>query len=161
MHHKTNFTTLFSPHSFWDSLCYVDKSWYRNFSNMNGVTVEKHDGKSGIFAHFCCSDTVLQNYIHVKGTLSRDFRPPVFSSNNSIWALDPRIKAFLHMASYSRRYSTMKLIFCGQECQWHWRQLCKFVKMVSGVNDTAERWWAVSMTPLTIGGRCQWHRWPK
>jgi hypothetical protein len=27
--------------------------------------------------------------------------------------------------------------------------------MVGGVNDTDDRWWAVSMTPLTSGGRCQ------
>jgi hypothetical protein len=35
---------------------------------------------------------------------------------------DTRVIAFLHMASYSRRYSTMKLIFL----------------VVSGVNDTAD-----------------------
>jgi hypothetical protein len=45
-----------------------------------------------------------------------------FSSNNSIRAPDTQVKAFLHMASYSRRYSTIKSTF--------------FV--VSGVNDTAD-----------------------
>jgi hypothetical protein len=29
------------------------------------------------------------------------------------------------------------------------------IPMVGGVNDTAGYWWAVSMTPLTSGGRCQ------
>jgi hypothetical protein len=43
-----------------------------------------------------------------KGTVSRDFRPLVFSSNNPTWAPDSQLKAFLHMASNSRRYSTFK-----------------------------------------------------
>jgi hypothetical protein len=30
--------------------------------------------------------------------------------------------------------------------------------MVGGVNETADRWWVVSVTPLTTGGRYQWHR---
>jgi hypothetical protein len=63
-----------------------------------------------IFFHVRYDKTGLS----IKGTLSRD----------------------LHMASYSRRYSTMKLIF-----------------VVSGVNDTADRWWAVSMTCADQGGR--------
>jgi hypothetical protein len=25
------------------------------------------------------------------------------------------------------------------------------------VTDTADQWWAVSMTPLTTGRQCQWH----
>jgi hypothetical protein len=45
-----------------------------------------------------------------------------FSSNNSIWALDKRVKAFLHMASYSRRYTTMK----------------STLFVVSSFNDTAD-----------------------
>jgi hypothetical protein len=48
--------------------------------------------------------------VFFKGILSRDFRPPVFSSNNPILALDSRVKAILHMATNSRRYSTMKSI---------------------------------------------------
>jgi hypothetical protein len=52
-------------------------------------------------------------YIHIfiyiiKGTLIRDFRPLVFSSNNSPKAPDTRVKAFLNMASNSRRKSTIK-----------------------------------------------------
>jgi hypothetical protein len=102
------------------------------------------------------------------------------------------------MASYLRRYSTMKSIFwwsavsmisltSGQHYQWYrW-------PLVGGVNDTddqggrsvtfwldpdphseksgagsdlnlalsqsgtADQWWAVSITPLTIAGWCQWH----
>jgi hypothetical protein len=27
--------------------------------------------------------------------------------------------------------------------------------VISGVNETADQWWAVSMTPLTSSGRCQ------
>jgi hypothetical protein len=47
------------------------------------------------------------------------------------------------MASYSRRYSTMKSIFFGQRCHWHcWPLVC-------GVNYTTDHWWSVSMTPLT------------
>jgi hypothetical protein len=32
--------------------------------------------------------------------------------------------------------------------------------VVSGVNDTAHHWSAVSMTLPTTGQRCQWYRWP-
>jgi hypothetical protein len=72
--------------------------------------------------------------IDLKGPCHEIFELRFFSSNNSIWALDPWVKAFLHtMTSYLRRYSTMKSIFCG----------------VSSVNDTADHYSAVSMTPLT------------
>jgi hypothetical protein len=63
-----------------------------------------------------------------------------FSSNNSIWASDPRFKAFLHMASYSRRYSTRKSTFwwsavsmtSGQRCHWHcWPQKNRFQSRIS------------------------------
>jgi hypothetical protein len=57
--------------------------------------------------------------IFLKGPSHEIFDLRFFSSNNSIWTLDPRVKAFLHMASCSRRYSTKKSIFCGQRCQWH------------------------------------------
>jgi hypothetical protein len=53
----------------------------------------------------------------------RDFRPPVFFIKQLYLVLGPLAKAFLHMASYSRRYLTMKSIF--------------FV--VRGVNDTADQ----------------------
>jgi hypothetical protein len=79
---------------------------------------------------------ILYNYHNctpLKGPCHEIFDLRFFSSNHSIWAPDPRAKAFLHMASNSRRYSTKKSIF----------------------------WWsAVSMSPLTTGGRYQWHRWP-
>jgi hypothetical protein len=32
--------------------------------------------------------------------------------------------------------------------------------VVGGVNDIADQWWAVSMTPLTSGGQFQLHHWP-
>jgi hypothetical protein len=32
--------------------------------------------------------------------------------------------------------------------------------MVGGVNYTSDQWWAVSITPLASGGRCQLHLWP-
>jgi hypothetical protein len=54
----------------------------------------------------------------LKGPCHEIFDLRFIASNNSIWALDPRVKAFLQMTSYSRRYSTMKSIF-----------------VVSGVND--------------------------
>jgi hypothetical protein len=47
----------------------------------------------------------------LKGPCHEIFDLRFFSSNNSIWAADPRAKAFLHMVSDSRRYSTMKSIF--------------------------------------------------
>jgi hypothetical protein len=31
--------------------------------------------------------------------------------------------------------------------------------VVGSVNDTANHCWAVSITPQTSGGRCQWHHW--
>jgi hypothetical protein len=64
------------------------------------------------FLHLRNLMNMCLNKTTIKETLSRDFRPLVFFSlNNSIWALDPRVKAFLHMTAYSRRYSTMKSIF--------------------------------------------------
>jgi hypothetical protein len=88
--------------------------------------------------------------ITLKGPCHEIFDLWFFSSNNSIWAPDTRFKDFLHMASYSRRYSTMKsTFFGGQQCHWHRPPL------VSGVNDTAEFSYkvcivesAVSLTPL-------------
>jgi hypothetical protein len=64
----------------------------------------------------------------LKGPCHEIFDLRFFSSNNSNWALDPRVKAFFHMTSYSLRYSTMKSNFL---------------------------WSAVSMTPLSPGQRCQ------
>jgi hypothetical protein len=32
--------------------------------------------------------------------------------------------------------------------------------VVGCVNDTADQWWAVSMTPLNSGQQYQWHHWP-
>jgi hypothetical protein len=88
---------------------------------------------SGSTPLFNATTMYLQyNQPSLKGTLSRDFRPFFIEQlHHSIWAPDPRAKAFLHMASNSRRYSTMKSIFL---------------------------WSAVSMTPLTGSGRCQCHR---
>jgi hypothetical protein len=40
----------------------------------------------------------------------------------------------------------------------YWHFVKKFsgrFKMVGGVNETADRWWVVSVTPLTTGGRYQ------
>jgi hypothetical protein len=52
------------------------------------------------------------------------------------------------------RIQPCKLCTKTLRCQWHrW-------SVVGGVNDTTEKWWAVSMTPRKSGGRCQWHRWP-
>jgi hypothetical protein len=64
---------------------------------------------------------VIVSAFYLKGPCHEIFDLRFFSSNNSIWAPDPRVKAFLHMASYSRRYSTRKSTFL----------------VVSGVNDTA------------------------
>jgi hypothetical protein len=45
------------------------------------------------------------NFLFIKGTVSRDFRPSVFfPSNNTPWAPDSRAKAFLNSASNSPRY---------------------------------------------------------
>jgi hypothetical protein len=58
----------------------------------------------------------------LKGPCHEIFDLWFFSSNNSIWAPDTRFEAFLHMTSYLRRYSTMKLTFL----------------VVSGVKATAD-----------------------
>jgi hypothetical protein len=58
----------------------------------------------------------------LKGPCHETFDLWFFSSNNSIWAPDTRVKAFLHMDSYPIRYSTMESTFL----------------VVSGVNDTAD-----------------------
>jgi hypothetical protein len=52
----------------------------------------------------------------LKGTVSRDFRPSGFSSNNTLWAPYSRAKAFLNSASNSRRYdrfSNAKIVHAG------------------------------------------------
>jgi hypothetical protein len=75
-----------------------------------------------------------------------------FSSNNSIWATDPRVKVFLNINSNSPRLSTLKCPFFWQSCQWH------RLPLVGAVNDTADHWWAVSMISLINSEQCQWHR---
>jgi hypothetical protein len=40
----------------------------------------------------------------LKGPVSRDFQPSVFSSKNTPWAPDSRAKVFLNSASNSPRY---------------------------------------------------------
>jgi hypothetical protein len=59
----------------------------------------------------------------IKGTLSRDFRPPVFFIKQ------------LHLGHgfVFAEIFDYEIGFC----------------VVSGVNDTPDHWWAVSMTPLT------------
>jgi hypothetical protein len=64
--------------------------------------------------------------IEFKGTLIIYLR--FFHLTTPFGPLTHGLKPFLHMTSYSRRYSTMKSIFL---------------------------WSAVSMKPLTSGGRCQ------
>jgi hypothetical protein len=78
---------------------------------------------------------------------------------------------------------SMMPLTLAEWCQWHcWFNYANFVQKLNGVidtadqwwavsrhhwpvvgsvNDTADQWWVVSMTPLTGGGWCQWHRWPK
>jgi hypothetical protein len=43
--------------------------------------------------------------VRIKGTVSRDFRPLVFSSNNTRWSTDSWAKAVSNIDSYSRRNS--------------------------------------------------------
>jgi hypothetical protein len=59
---------------------------------------------------------------YFKGTVSRDFPPLVFSSNNPIWAPDSQVKAILNMASNSRSFSTKSVaqrtpLWPTQRCQ--------------------------------------------
>jgi hypothetical protein len=70
--------------------------------------------------------------ILLKGTASHDFQPQVSLSNNSSWDTDPWVKAFFNIDLYSPWNSTLKSLIL----------------------------WAVSMTTLSFGGRCQLHRWP-
>jgi hypothetical protein len=67
----------------------------------------------------------------LKGPCHEIFDRQFFSSNNSIWALDPR-------ALFAYGFVFAKIF--NYEIDFF---------VVSGVNDTADRWWAVSMTPLT------------
>jgi hypothetical protein len=62
---------------------------------------------------------------------------------------------------------------CGQRCQWHrwpgWQiriiltgsrsilQKIRCLNLTLSHSDTADQCWAVSMTPLTLAGWCQWH----
>jgi hypothetical protein len=106
----------------------------------------------------------------LKGTLSRDLQPPVFLSNNSIWALDPLVKAFLHMALYLQRYLTMKLflfVFSSvNDTAYQGGRYISFwldpdphskrtgagsnLNLTFSHSGTADQWWAVSMTLLTF-----------
>jgi hypothetical protein len=54
-------------------------------------------------------DRIWAGIVHIKGTRSQDFRPTIFSSKHSIWALIPRDKAFLHMASYLQIYNEVDI----------------------------------------------------
>jgi hypothetical protein len=63
-------------------------------------------------------------------------------SNNSqftSWDTDPRVSLFVFAEKFDF-------------------EIADFV--VSGVHDTANSWWPMSMTLLARGGRCHWHRWP-
>jgi hypothetical protein len=110
-------------------------------------------------------------YYVIKGTLSQDFRPPVFfSSNNSTWATDPRVKAFLKMTSDSRRYSTMKSIFLWSALSItpltrvadpYWLDpdpysqksgAGSYLNLTLSDSGSADQWWAVLMTPQTLAG---------
>ena len=42
---------------------------------------------------------------HVKGTILRDFRPPVFSSFEPVWANDQRVKIFSILVTFSQSSS--------------------------------------------------------
>jgi hypothetical protein len=94
-----------------------------------------------------------------------------FSSNNPTWAPDSRVKAFLHMASNTRRYLTLKspilapavsmtpriqlrkLCSRRQRGQWyHWSRLSCF-------NGTAGAAQSVSFAPLRRHQRYHWHCW--
>jgi hypothetical protein len=70
-----------------------------------------------------------------KGTVSRDFRPLVFFTNQPHLGLKP-FRIWLCIRRENRHYSSF-----------------------SGVNYTAETVSTVSITPLKPFLRCQWHRW--
>jgi hypothetical protein len=71
-------------------------------------------------------------FLHLKEPCHEIFDHWFFSSNNSIWAPDTRVKTFLHMALYSRRCLTMKSTFL----------------VVSSVNDTADHKSDPWLTPI-------------
>jgi hypothetical protein len=56
----------------------------------------------GFLTSFCQYHT--SGFANSKGTVSRDFRPSVFSSNNTPLAPDSRARVFLNSASNSSRY---------------------------------------------------------
>jgi hypothetical protein len=59
-------------------------------------------------------------YSMLKGIVSQDFRPLVFSSNNFPQAPDTWFEALLKMAWKSRRYLTLNCWFWRLRCQWHY-----------------------------------------
>jgi hypothetical protein len=84
----------------------------------------------------------------LKGQCHEIFDHWFFSANNPTWAPDSSVKAFWHMASNSRSYST----------KWvhHRIQLCK---LGSKSHRTAGAASAVSLIPLVLPQRCHWHSW--
>jgi hypothetical protein len=46
---------------------------------------------------------------YITKTVSRDFRPLVFSSNNTFGSIDSWVKAVSNLVSYLRGYSAMKI----------------------------------------------------
>jgi hypothetical protein len=62
----------------------------------------------------------------------------------------------------------MTLLITGWRCQWHRRPIDfqnifgnrSVMKILSKNLEADKQWWAVSMIPLTSGGRCQCHHWP-
>jgi hypothetical protein len=105
--------------------------------------------------------------MQLKGTLTRDFRPLVFSSINLPWASVTRVKAFSNISSNLRKYSR-KLI--AQQWQWHhcaWHSGLNFVEYLREWSDTlffkrksvsAGHGTSVPLVPLGNAQLYHWHR---
>jgi hypothetical protein len=93
----------------------------------------------------------------IKGTLTRDFWPLFFSSNNFPLAPGTRVKAFSNMASNSRGLST-KLV--AQQCQRHtlFRISLRIIRHTVFIrkSDSAAHGTAVSLTPLCANITLLW-----
>jgi hypothetical protein len=73
-------------------------------------------------------ETDLRSWSNLKGTVSRDFRPLVFSSNITPGSTDSRAKAVSNIGSYSQRYSTLKIDYslCSIERSQFFLDNCQF-----------------------------------
>ena len=86
--------------------------------------------------------------VRLKGIVTRDFRPPIFSWFEPIWAPDKQPKVFSISVSFSPRYSITK---------WSLQCAAHHGDDLRGVHHTTETISAVCCTPQKRSPQCASH----